>query len=397
MIRISDILKKAKEPKHEEENPAQEAPLSKAIGAQRGAPSPITAEYVSSGNELKREASIHQETVEKFSEELKREHGEDELPQASDISISSILNKPASYEETEKLYQEMFSLAQTAVDESIDYAAVEVSKLVAHIEKVVEQLTLSNEKPLMLAFLKDSADTNYLFSHAVNVCIYALEIGLAQGYSRLNLIELGVCAFLHDGRMAKFLFSAAHQPELTGEDRKDLKKYLIAISRIFSCINGFCNLPSDMLAQDISLLDNVERFLSVKAESFSRYAKLISVVDFYEAMTHRGIYGSRHSSLEAVQEILNNKEKFEQGIIKVLIDRIGIFPVGSLIKLSTRETAQVIRLNRGKPLRPVVKILFDTQGKKLQGEKILDLSQHPTIYIKEEEKAVNPVKKDAAL
>ena len=141
-----------------------------------------------------------------------------------------------------------------------------------------------------------------------------------------------------------------------------------------------------MLAQDTSLLDNVERFLSLKAESFSRYAKLISVVDFYEAMTHRGIYGSRHSSLEAVQEILNNKEKFEQGIIKVLIDRIGIFPVGSLIKLSTRETAQVIRLNRGKPLRPVIKILFDTQGKKLQGEKILDLSQHPTIYIKEEEK-----------
>jgi HD-GYP domain-containing protein (c-di-GMP phosphodiesterase class II) len=387
MIRISDILKKAKETKNKEEKPAQEAPLSKAISAQRGVPSPITPESVSLGNESKREASIHQETAEKFSEELKREHGEDEKHQASDISISSLLSKPASYEESEKLYQEMFSLARTAVgDPSSDYAAVDVSKLVVYIEKVVEQLTLSNEKPLMLAFLKDSADTNYLFSHAVNVCIYALEIGLAQGYSRLNLIELGVCAFLHDGSMAKFLFSAAHQPELNNEDRKDLKKYLIVISRIFSCINGFCNLPGDMLAQDTSLLDNVERFLSLKSESFSRYAKLISVVDFYEAMTHRGIYGSRHSSLEAVQEILNNKEKFEQGIIKVLIDRIGIFPVGSLIKLSTRETAQVIRLNRGKPLRPVVKILFDTQGNKLQGEKILDLSQHPTIYIKEEEK-----------
>ena len=379
MIRISDIMKKAKEPKPKEEKIISDEPSLKSQEPRSIPSRPAPREPVSGNPEPSPAFFSYKEETKNGSPERKKEASVHE-----DISIASILNKPASALESEKLYQDMISLAQTAVAPAqSDYAAFDINRLVTQIEKVIEQLTVSNEKLLMSAFLSDATATNRLFSHSVNTCMYAIEIALAQGYPRLHLIEMGVLAFLNETDMVKFLFSSSQKAEFSRQEKEDMKKYASAIARIFSCINGFCNLPNDTLPHDG---EGLEDFLSQKSESLSRYAKLIHVVDFYETMTHRGIYGDRHSSLEAVQEILNNKEKFEQAVIKVLIEKVGIFPIGSFIKLSTKETAQVIRLNKGKPLRPIIKIVLDAEGKKLSGDKMLDLSQHPTIYIKEEEK-----------
>ena len=372
MIRISDILKKAKEPKRPEGN----SPLKMPLEASQRAFTQATVKPV-------------EPEAQERSPEIRKESRKKEGTAPEDISLSSILNKPVSKEEGEALYQEMMLLAQELLVQENKYIAGQTSKMVTLIERAVEQVMVGNEKLLMSAFLKDSFDTNLQFCHAVNVCIFAVEIGLELKYSRLNVMELGVLAFLHDSPMAKYLLLASMEVMPQDAPREESQEYAAAILQIFSYIDGLCNLPGDIIRHDSKISLGIEHFISLKAEDFSRYAKIIAVVDFYETVTHRGIYGDRRSSLEAVQEILNNKDKYEQGVIKVLIDKIGIFPVGCIIRLSTREVAQVIKLNKGKPLRPIIKILHDTEGKKLQAEKILDLSMHPTIYIKEEEKEIN--------
>lgn len=387
MIRISDILKKAKESRKAEDKSWPEVSLSNPLD--RPIPQRVRTPPAENPVALQQTPLAQQQEVRKT--QIKKEEAK-----PADIRISSILNKPVSGEEGEALYQEMALLAQELLVEKNAWTADEIKRLVEAVERAIEQLMVANVKLLMSAFSRDSLDVNSQYYHALNVCIYAIEIGLEFKYSRLNVLELGVLAFLHDTPPAKYLLAASPESAPNETVKEEPQKYAAVISQIFSCIDGLGNLPGDILRHESGLSEGVERFISAKNEMFTRYARIIAVADFYETMTHKGIYGDRRSSLEAVQEILNNKDKYEPGVIKVLIDRIGIFPVGSIISLSTREMAQVIRLNKGKPLRPIIKILYDTEGKKLQAEKILDLSMHPTIYIKEEEKAVNPVRKDAA-
>ena len=68
------------------------------------------------------------------------------------------------------------------------------------------------------------------------------------------------------------------------------------------------------------------------------------------------------------------------------MEKIGIFPVGCFVRLNNKEVAQVIKLNLGVPLRPVVKIILDPNGKQMQEAKIVDLTTQPTVCIKGEEK-----------
>jgi hypothetical protein len=58
-----------------------------------------------------------------------------------------------------------------------------------------------------------------------------------------------------------------------------------------------------------------------------------------------------------------------------------MFPVGSLVKLSTNEIARVLSVNSLRPVRPVVEILIDSDGNRLKNPIRLDLEAEPLIYI----------------
>jgi hypothetical protein len=62
---------------------------------------------------------------------------------------------------------------------------------------------------------------------------------------------------------------------------------------------------------------------------------------------------------------------------------MGIFPVGIAVRLNTGEVAVVARANPKSPLRPVVNIILDAGGKKLEQAKQTDLSENSVIYIQE--------------
>lgn len=98
---------------------------------------------------------------------------------------------------------------------------------------------------------------------------------------------------------------------------------------------------------------------------------------------HQRSYRDAYASLETIKEFINNKKSFDQKIIKILIDKIGIFPLGSFVELSTKEKAEVVKVNYGSPLRPVVKIEYDAKGEKLTEVKLFDLTAEPNIFIKQ--------------
>lgn len=106
-------------------------------------------------------------------------------------------------------------------------------------------------------------------------------------------------------------------------------------------------------------------------------------------MTHPRAYRKAHQSHEAVKEFLdiNYSGLFETEIIKILIKRVGLYPVGGWIELNTGEIGKVILSNEDSPLRPKVNIIFGPEKKRLSEIKSIDLSRHPSIYIR---RSINP-------
>ncbi len=382
MVRMSDILKKALEKKKEGEKRPLSSVEPVAGGEVLSQTPPIIIPPVPVDQEP--EPVIKEELP--GTEEKYAQAGNEIKNNISDIRISPLVAKKISQEESAKLYEELLLLMKDTLKNISERNFIESNIVEDKIEKLAGQLLLDNEYLPMLAFIKDSIDSNYLLCHSVNVCIYSIEIGIGLDYGKSKLIELGIAALLHDVGMEKFLDIVQSQKILTSEEYDKMKEHSLLGLQALGNSSNYYKIANQVAYQHHERLDGSGYPLGKSGEDIVEYAKIVGLVDIYEAMVHSRLYRQRKTVTEVVQEILNAKGKFEHKLIKVLMERIGIFPLGCFIRLNNKEIAQVIKLNYGVPLRPVIRIILDSNGKQVPERKIVDLATQPTVYIKSEEK-----------
>ncbi len=380
MVRMSDILKRAKEKERKAKEEKQRKPLIEPA-QQEVSPEPVKP--VKEG--VTPEAKADEVEKPKIEQQPEVREQKEEKVEISGVRISPVVMKGtrvASSEETEKLYEETLSLVREILKEKMDYESIDIKRFTAPVEKLVNQLRLGNKRLLMLAYIKDSQDENYLFCHSVNVCICSIEIGLGLGYEKSRLTELGICALLHDTGMSAYRHLSNQPRKLTVKEYNEIKEHPIKGTEILEKIKNLNKIALYVAHQEHERVDGSGYPRGLKKNSIHEYAKIVALVDTYEALLHRRAYREEFLASEAIQQILAEKDGFENKLIKLLIERIGIFPTGSLVELNTREMAQVVGLNHAVPLRPVVKILLEPNREEPKETKVLDLTSHPTIYIR---------------
>jgi len=306
----------------------------------------------------------------------------------SEVRISPVVMKEAkvaSYKESANLYAQTASLMKEVLQENNNYEFIDTTtRITTQTTKIVSQLSLGNEKLLPLAFIKDWKDEDYLPYHLVNVCILSIEVGLGLGYSRPELVELGISALLHDIGMTEYAHLSSQPKRLTAEEYSQVKEHTVKRRKILKNNESLSEKALGVSRQHHMRLDCSGYPKAQKGETIDEYSRIVGLADMYEAMTHHRAYRDKLLPLEAMREILNRKEAFERRLLKVLIEKTGIYPIGSIVELNTKEMAEVIELDHSVHLRPVAKfrIIREADGAKLKHIKILDLTASSSIYIK---------------
>lgn len=371
MVRMSDILKKDKERKTEQERQAKSL-LEPA--KQKLSPEPVI--------EI---ASAESKAYEVKSPDV--EVRKQEKAEISEVRISPIVMKEAKVapnREGLNLYAGTASLMKEILEKNKNYEFIDTKRITTQTEKIVSQLSLNNEKLLPLALIEDWKDDDYLPYHSVNVCILSIEVGLGLGYSKPELIELGISALLHDIGMTEYVHLSNQPRKLTAEEYSQVKEHTVKGLEILKKNKNLNEKALHVARQHHMRLDGSGYPKELKGEIIDEYARIVGLVDEYETMTHHRAYRDKFLPLEAMQEILKRKKAFERRLIKILIEKIGIYPIGSLVELNTNEIAEVIKLNHSVHLNPVakVKIIRDADGGKLKQTKVLDMTARSSLYIK---------------
>jgi HD-GYP domain-containing protein (c-di-GMP phosphodiesterase class II) len=305
----------------------------------------------------------------------------------SEVRISPLVMKQAkvaSDEEDLKPYAEMVSFMKEVLQVSGNDCFIDTAQLNALTEKMVGQLGLNNGKLYALAFAGDWKDEDYLPYHSINVCILSIEVGLGLGYSRPELVELGVSALLHDIGMTEYAHLSNQPRKLTADEHDQIKEHTAKGREILEMNRSLGERVLHVSRQHHMRLDGSGYPEEPEAESIDEYSRIVGLADVYEAMVHPRVYRDKFLPLEAMQEILRSKKGFEHRLIKILIEKIGIYPIGSLVELNTKETAEVIELDNSAHLRPVAKfkIIRDADGGSLKLNKVLDMTARTGIHIK---------------
>ena len=85
----------------------------------------------------------------------------------------------------------------------------------------------------------------------------------------------------------------------------------------------------------------------------------------------------------SLQQWHSFKGKFDPRILRLLLTQLTVFPLKSYVRLNNGTIGMVVKTNEAMPLNPTIKVLFDGQGRRVDEEKIIDLSQSPFLHVSE--------------
>ena len=271
--------------------------------------------------------------------------------------------------------------------EKISYKILDETGIFEHIEKLVDCLTLSNEDFLTLALngkagKPEDADVFYINRHLVNTCVFSIIIGVAMGYEKSKLVDLGISTIVHDVYMITYLDLINQPRKLTAEEMAEIMKHPEKGVGILKGLGkALPEIAIQVTLQHHERIDGSGYPKGLRENEINEFAKIIGFADVYEALTHDRPHRASFNCFDALKIILKERGSFDSKIIKVFLERIGIFPVGTLVELSTKETAQIIRHNPKSPFAPKVLVTHDAQKSELTHPKEIDLTKTPTIYI----------------
>ena len=293
------------------------------------------------------------------------------LESAETIDIDDIGNESKIDTESSRL-----SVVTNIYNDYLNYISYVYTRYATHKELNYEELS-SKIKDLCI-FIKenrrfvlrvqpaqDPKAKEFLVSHSMRSTVYAIIIGMQLRLPLSNLIELGVSCVIHEIGMIRL------PPQLYMTERalNSSDKKLIFTHPIISYnILQEYDFP---LKVCLGVLEHHERENGtgypnhLPSEKISIYAKIIAVACSFEAITAPRHYKDAQSSYEAMVDMLkNNKQFYDENVIKALLYSLSLFPIGGYVYLSNGKIAQVVDVNPENPKNPIVQLVSTIKGAK---------------------------------
>ena len=298
-----------------------------------------------------------------------------------DIVIVDAISDETRRAAVNTVYNSMLKLAESdrgARRASRPQIGRELSRV---FQDILSDLKTNNNKLISLASL--FTVDGYIYHQSVNVAILATALGLARGYGSKELTELGVGALLHDIGCTRIPSDLLNKPGVYSDQEYELvKKHCEYGFDILREQDGVSLLSAHVALQHHERYDGSGYPRGLQGQEIHEYARIVGLCDVYEALTSKRMHRDAHLPHEALEFLLGGGTTlFDVNLVKLFAKNVAIYPVGMSVRLNTNETAVVVSLNPEYPQRPIVRLLTDDSGRKLDMPYDLDLTKELTMMI----------------
>jgi HD-GYP domain-containing protein (c-di-GMP phosphodiesterase class II) len=195
----------------------------------------------------------------------------------------------------------------------------------------------------------------YTFKHSVDVATMAMIIGKQYGLTRDEVHEIGVAGLLHDVGKSKIPLEILNKPSrLTDEEFALMKQHSLFGFQILKDRKTFSEGIMLGVLQHHEKLNGKGYPMGSTSDKIHKYAKIISVADVYDALVTERPYKKGFPKSDAVEMIMAMTGELDIAAMKSFLATIILYPVDSIVLLSTGEKAKVVENNNENAMRPKV-------------------------------------------
>ena len=221
-------------------------------------------------------------------------------------------------------------------------------------------------------------DKLWLYDHSVYTAVLS---GIVAGCMKLNaedILATVAGALLHNigvGEMPMLIRKPDHTPaEQKLWEEHPTYGYYFAMQK---------NIPK-VIANCIQA--HHERYdgsgypKGLKGDEIPISARIVSVCsDYAAAILYKNV-----PPYVAVEEIYGTSGIYcDPEVVKAFVNNIPIYPLGVMVRLSTKEVGIVSNIRKNEGPRPIVKVYYNRVNRPITEERVIDLGKERTIFIEE--------------
>ncbi len=266
----------------------------------------------------------------------------------------------------------------------------EVALPIAEVEAAAVKLVAamadadSGDKLLTRAVGVYPDEGRFIVPHSVNVAVLSQRAARQLGLDDSELHTLKVAALLHDFgtvRIPKEIFYK--DDSLSNEEWEMMRRRPTFGAEIIDSLGASYRAVAEVVHQVHERLDGNGYPRALKIDAIAVEASILGAVDIFEAFIHPRPYKKTvpAAAMYGVDNLMRMSHQFGDRVLKGLVRSVGLFPVGTYVRLNSGEVALVRKGREANPMRPSVEVLFDPQQRRLGKTRHIDLMATPHLYV----------------
>ncbi|WP_019896937.1 HD-GYP domain-containing protein [Methylotenera mobilis] len=310
-------------------------------------------------------------------------------PNEQQLPISKPIEEPQAIHQTAQVKRvtaaeervrakQVISASRKAVTSMFNDArmgkAIKAEAAMQFVDDIADSVSRNEGALISLVRLKTKDD--YTYMHSVAVCALMVALGKELGMSESDVKQAGLAGLLHDIGKAAVPIDVLNKPgALTDDEFSMVKLHPERGHELLIQANITDPVTLDVCLHHHEKVNGTGYPHRLQGDAISLFARMGAVCDVYDAITSNRPYKEGWEPGVSLQRMAQWAGHFDDVVFKAFVKSVGIYPIGSMVKLKSGRLAVVIDQSPKSLLTPIVKVFFSTKSKTRLPVEVLDLSK----------------------